>query len=187
MAEEDSILCLTRKRFSDSPHLTFIYTTCRWYLPRTSSFLYPDFCVQFSSVQLLSRVWLFATAWTAPRQASLSITNSRACSNPCPLSLWCHLTIRCCPLLLLPSIIPNIRVFSNFYVKYCLKFPPWGVGAGGRKGTSFLLPVCIPISLSHTQVHLTLNHPQARTFQCCDLPQNKDIFLSTKLRSDCPN
>ena len=95
--------------------------------------------------------------------------------------------IRCCPLLLLPSIIPNIRVFSNFYVKYCLKFPPWGVGAGGRKGTSFLLPVCIPISLSHTQVHLTLNHPQARTFQCCDLPQNKDIFLSTKLRSDCPN
>ena len=56
---------------------------------------------------------------------------------------------------------------------------------GGRKGVSFLLPVCIPISLSHTQVHLSLNAPQARTFQCCDLPQNKDVFLSTKLRSDC--
>ena len=59
------------------------------------------------------------------------------------------------------------------------------MGAGGRKGVSFLLPVCIPISLSHTQVHLSLNHPQARTFQCCDLPQNKDVFLNTKLRSDC--
>ena len=38
----------------------------------------------------------------------------RACSNSCPLSRWCHLTIlSCCPLLLLPSIFPSIRVFSN--------------------------------------------------------------------------
>ena len=49
--------------------------------------------VQFSSVQLLSCVWLFVTPWTAPRQASLSITNSRAFSNSCPLSQWCHPTI----------------------------------------------------------------------------------------------
>jgi len=46
----------------------------------------------FNSVQLLSRVWLFATPWTAARQASLSITNSR-CSNSCLLSRWCHPTI----------------------------------------------------------------------------------------------
>ena len=44
-------------------------------------------------VQSLSRVWLFATPWTVARKASLSITISRACSNSCPLSWWCCLTI----------------------------------------------------------------------------------------------
>ena len=44
-------------------------------------------------VQSLSRVRLFVTPWTAALQASLSITNSRACSNSCPLSWWCHQTI----------------------------------------------------------------------------------------------
>ena len=68
---------------------------------------------QFS--QSLSRVWLFATPWTAARQASLSITNSQ--SPPKPMSIESgmpsnHL-ILCCPLLLLPSIFPSIRVFSN--------------------------------------------------------------------------
>ena len=69
----------------------------------------------FSSVQLISRVQLCATPWTAARQASLSITNSR--SSPKPMSTESvmpsnHL-ILCCPLLLLPSIFPNMRVFSN--------------------------------------------------------------------------
>ena len=67
------------------------------------------------SVHLLSHVWLFATPWTAARQASLSITNSW--SSP---KLMCiesvmpssHL-ILCRPLLLLPLIPPSIRVFSN--------------------------------------------------------------------------
>ena len=71
--------------------------------------------VRFSSVQLLSRVWLFATPWTAACQASLSITNSR--SPPKPMSIKSvmpsnHL-ILCRPLLLLPSTFPSIRVFSN--------------------------------------------------------------------------
>ena len=70
---------------------------------------------QFSSVQSLSRVWLFATPWIPARQASLSITNSQ--SPPKPMSIESvmppnHL-ILCCPLLLLPSIFPSIRVFSN--------------------------------------------------------------------------
>ena len=70
---------------------------------------------KYSSVQSLSRVWLFVTPWTAARQASLSITNSR--SPPKPMStesvmLSNHL-ILCRPLLLLPSIFPCIRVFSN--------------------------------------------------------------------------
>ena len=70
---------------------------------------------QFSSVQSLSRVRLFATPGIAARQASLYITNSRS-----PLKLMSiesvmpssHL-ILCHPLLLLPPIPPSIRVFSN--------------------------------------------------------------------------
>ena len=72
------------------------------------------FLVQFSSVQWLSRVWLFSTPWTAARQASLSITNSR--SSPTPMSiesgmLSSHL-ILCRPLLLLPLIPPSISLFQ---------------------------------------------------------------------------
>ena len=71
--------------------------------------------LQFSSVQSLSCVWLFATPWTAAHQASLSISNSW--SSPKPMSIESvmpsnHL-ILCRPLLLLPSIFPSIRVFSN--------------------------------------------------------------------------
>ena len=70
---------------------------------------------QFSLVQSLSRVRLFATLWTAARQASLSVTNSQ--SLPKLLSVESvmpssHL-ILCRPLLLLPSTFPSIRVFSN--------------------------------------------------------------------------
>ena len=69
----------------------------------------------FSSVQLLSRVRLFATPWTAAHQASLSITNSLSPPKPMPIELVMlsnHL-IFCRPLLLLPSIFPSIRVLSN--------------------------------------------------------------------------
>ena len=48
---------------------------------------------QFSSVQLLSHVWLFVTPWITARQVSLSITNSRVHPNPCPSSQLCHPTI----------------------------------------------------------------------------------------------
>ena len=79
-------------------------------LLRLSSFLATP---QISSVQLLSHVWLFVTPWTTKHQAS--ITNSR--SPPKPMSIKSvilsnHL-ILCHPLLLLPSIFPSIRVFSN--------------------------------------------------------------------------
>ena len=68
----------------------------------------------FSSVQSLSCVWLFATPWTTAHQASLSITNSRSLLKLMSFELVIpsnHLIL--CPLLLLPSIFPNIRVFSN--------------------------------------------------------------------------
>ena len=45
---------------------------------------------QFSSVQLLSHVWLFVTPWIAARQASLSITNSRSSLKLTSIELWCH-------------------------------------------------------------------------------------------------
>ena len=82
--------------------------------------------IQFSSVQSLSRVWLFVTPWTAARQASLSITNSR--SPPKPMSIESvmpskHL-ILCCLLLLLASIFPSIRVFSN-QSALCIRWPKY--------------------------------------------------------------
>ena len=68
-----------------------------------------------SSVQSLSHVRLFAAPWTAARQASLSITNSRSPLNPMSIEsvMPSNHLILCRPLLLLPSIIPSIRVFSN--------------------------------------------------------------------------
>ena len=73
------------------------------------------FVNQFSSVQSLSHVWLFATPWIAARQPSLSLTNSRSSlrltsiESVMPSS---HLILRR-PLLLLPPIPPSIRVFSS--------------------------------------------------------------------------
>ena len=66
----------------------------------------------FSSVQALSRVRLFATPWPAARQASLSITNSRSLLKPMSMESVTPPSLRR-PLLLLLSIFPNIRVFSN--------------------------------------------------------------------------
>jgi len=82
----------------------------------------------FSSVQLLSRVRLFATPCTAARQASLSITNSRSPSKPMSIEsmMQSNHLILCRPLLLLPSIFPSIRVFSNDSA-LCIRWPKyWG-------------------------------------------------------------
>ena len=81
--------------------------------------------VHFSSLQSLSPVRLFATPWTAARQASLSITNSRSSlrlmsiESVMPSS---HLIL--CPLLLPPSIFPSIRLFSNESV-LCIRWPKY--------------------------------------------------------------
>ena len=70
---------------------------------------------QFSSVQLLSHVRLFVTPWTPARQASLSITNSQSLLKLMSIEsvMPSNYLILCWPLLLLPSILPRIRVFSN--------------------------------------------------------------------------
>ena len=80
----------------------------------------------FSSVQLLSHVWLFATSWTATHQASLCITNSQSLLKLMSIELVMpsnHL-ILCHPLLLLSSIIPSIRVFSSESVPH-IRWPKY--------------------------------------------------------------
>ena len=80
----------------------------------------------FSSVQLLSCVQLFATPWTAARQASLSITNSRSLFKlmstesvmPSNYLILCH------PLLLLPSTFPSISIFPKESV-LCIRWPKY--------------------------------------------------------------
>ena len=71
--------------------------------------------VQFSSGQSLSRVQLFATPWTVAHQASLSITNSQSLHKLMSIEsvMPYNYLILCPPLVLLPSIFPSIRVFSN--------------------------------------------------------------------------
>ena len=63
--------------------------------------------LQFSSVPSLSSVQLFVAPWTAACQASLSITNSRSCSNSCPSSQWCHPTIS-------SSVVPFSSCLQSF-------------------------------------------------------------------------
>ena len=116
------------------------------------------------SVQSLSHVWLFATPWTAARQASLSITNSR--SPPKPMSIESvmpsnHL-ILCCPLLFLPSIFPNIRVFSNELARHIrwLKYWSFSFSISPSNEYSGLISFRIDwFDLLVVQVTLK-NHPQ---------------------------
>ena len=101
-------------------YTTFLKTYCS-YLNYNNVIL-----VQLSSVQLLSCVWLFATPQTIARQASLSITNSWNLPKPMSIELVRppnHL-ILCCALLLLPSIFPSIRVFSNESA-LCIRWPKY--------------------------------------------------------------
>ena len=81
----------------------------------SSIFIFWGPSILFFIVQSLICVQLFVTPWTAAHQASLSITNSQSL-----LKLMCielvipsNPLILCCPLLLLPSIFPSIRVFSS--------------------------------------------------------------------------
>ena len=80
----------------------------------------------FSSVQSLSRVQLFATPWTAARQASLSVTNSWRLLKLMSIEsvMPSNRLILCCPFLLPPSIFPSIRVFSKESA-LCIRWPKY--------------------------------------------------------------
>ena len=96
--------------------------------------------VQFSSVQLLSHVRLFVTPWTAARQASLSITNSRSPPKPmslsCPLSWWCHPTISSSliPLYYCPQSFPASESFPRS------ELFAWGGQSTGVSALASFLP-----------------------------------------------
>ena len=105
-------LCTHCIPFLSLPYYFPFFMIFCWYVDCFSSTICS---VQFSSVQLLSHVQLFVTPWTTAHQASLSITSSW--SSPKLMSIEsvmpsCPL-ILCCPLLLLSSIFPSIRVFSS--------------------------------------------------------------------------
>ena len=94
-------------------HLSAPWWPKKWALLKGTAFF--QFIYQFSSVQSLSRVRLFATPWISACQASLSITNSQSSLKLMPVESVMpasHL-ILCCPLLLLPPIPLSIRAFSN--------------------------------------------------------------------------
>ena len=98
-----------------------MYTSPRFHLIFSIFFIPQSIHFQFS--QLLSRIWLLATPWTAARQASLSITSSRSLLKLMSIELVMpsnHL-ILCCPLLLPPSVFSNIRIFSSksvFHIRW---------------------------------------------------------------------
>ena len=114
--------------------------------------------VQFSSVQSLCRVRLFATPWIAARQASLSITNSRSSlrltsiESVMPSS---HLLL-CRPLLLLPPIPPSIRVFSNESALHLVTKQQqiYESHAGGLQHRPHAVFVCISLMIHETR-HLS--------------------------------
>ena len=112
-----------------TPHCPFFprgYHLFSLFLFLLLSFSYPRhglFILQFSSVQSLSRVWLFATPWTTACQASPSITNSPSLLKLMSIKLVMpsNHPILCCPHLVLPSILPRFRVFSNEWV-LCIRW-----------------------------------------------------------------
>ena len=120
---------LTTEPPGTSPGAARLDEVCTLQFPSIpiTPYYFIDPMARFSSVHSLSCLWLFVTPWTTARQASLSITNSR--SLPKLMSIESvmpsnHLILSR-PLLLLPSVFPNIRVFSNEsalsirWPKYC--------------------------------------------------------------------
>ena len=114
--------------------LDFYWRTSQLCIVRILKIVLP---MPFSSVQSLSRVWLFATPWISARQASLSITNSWSISNLCPSSRWCH-----------PAISSSVTTFSScpqslpasgsFLMSHLIS---WGGQSTGVSASASVLPM----------------------------------------------
>ena len=141
-------------------------------------------CIYISSVQSVSRAWLFAIPWAAARQASLSITNSQRCSNSCPSSRWCH-----------PTTSSSIVPFSS-----CLQFfPAWGsfpmsqfFASGGQSieasASASVLPVNIqdwfPLRLSGLTWENHIQTTVSAEFWCPDLAVCESMKESVPANGD---
>ena len=104
---------------------------------------------QFSSVQSLSLVRLFAISWTAARHSSLSIIDSRSLLKLMSIESVMptnHLML-CCPLLLLPSIFPSIRVFSNESVLHIRWPTDWSFSFSITPSNEHLGLICFRMDL----------------------------------------
>ena len=89
-------------------------------------YIYMEYSAQFSSV---AQSCLFATPWTAARQASLSITNSQSLPNSCPLSWWCHLAIS-------SSVVPFSSCLHSFPASGSLQMSQFFTSGGQSIGVS---------------------------------------------------
>ena len=140
---------------------------------------FPKPSLTFSSSQLLSSVQLFATSWTAARQASLSITDSRSLLKLMSIEsvIPSNYLILCHPLILLPSIFPSIRVFSNESV---LPIPSDGQSIGVSALAS-ILPMNIQywFPLGLTGLISFLSRGLSKVFS--NMTVQKHQFFSTQL------
>ena len=114
-----------------------MYTSPRFHLIFSIFFIPQSIHFQFS--QLLSRIWLLATPWTAARQASLSITSSRSHSNSCLSCQWCHPTISF-------SVVPFSSRLQSFPVSGSFPVSQFFTSGGysiGVSASASVLPVNI--------------------------------------------
>ena len=102
--------------------------------------------LSFSSVQSLSRVWLFVTPYTAAHQLPCPSPTPRACSNPCPSNLWCHPTIS--------SVIPFSSCLQSFPASGSFLMSELFTSGGQSSGTSASASV-LPVNI-HGWFHLGL-------------------------------
>ena len=130
----------------------------------------------YVSVQLLSRVWLFVTPWTAAYQASVSITNSRSLLKLMTIvSVMPSNHLILCHPLLLPSIFPSIRVFSSESVLH-IRWPNIGVSASGS---------VLHVKLTHIALYLKLSQHCKSTILQEKLKQKQTKIKSFLLPLSC--
>ena len=126
-----NIMNEVKATWKGSPLWENIHSICEITLQAPTAICYNTILTEISlwmihsvnSVQSLSHIWLFATPWTAARQASLSITSSQSLLKLMSIEsvMPSNHVVLCCPLFLLPSIFPSIKVFSNksaFLIKW---------------------------------------------------------------------
>ena len=114
---EDSVCMSNHYGVAPPPTLTFKYPSCSC----ADRDIFIDFILPFFSRSILSNS--LRPHGLQHARIPCPSPSPRACSNSCPLSQWCHLTL-CCPLLLLPSIFPSLRVFSN-ELALCISWPKY--------------------------------------------------------------